>query len=97
MCALRVELQRTKTQENRHRVKNKRELQGLFIPPFSGIVKQAERPYLQEALEGQKRSTAILYLQDEGGAGGKLSHEEQTWMGAGESSDSGGGWGWGGC
>lgn len=46
-----------------------------FSLPFSGILKQAERPYLQEALGC---SMAIPYLQDEGGETDRRQVESRT-------------------
>lgn len=66
-------------QGQKERVEVSKGTAGSFIPPFSAIVKQSKRLYLQEALEGQGTSTAIPYLEDEGGEKGKSSHEGVTW------------------
>lgn len=49
-----------------------------FILPFSGIVKQAERPYLQGALGRLETSAAIPYLEDEGGERDRMQVESRT-------------------
>lgn len=49
-----------------------------FIRPVCGIVKQAERLYLREALGELETRMAIAYLEDEGGERDRRQVESGT-------------------